>query len=289
MGRDKLQQMASSSARQSISSGITSVKEKVKKGKTTILTGSASGAVLVFKEILTRLIFKCPEDNYQAYATLFIGGPAVILFCVSILLSRSFGDLMTGSCRLSVHNRRNFQKTRRSICIVLVPPLTWIMLVFFRTDFYVCSQLGSKEAQLRAVEETRHHLNSGIDPVVLNQTIDYERSVILKRFDAAYGESQMIAMYLVVLAVFLATVFITVQRCCSKIDYKEEYDDVRADEAVALFRQKIEPMAKEDAHTYLEDLFEKHKDVENVAEKVQLIVQDLQTEFPGKDVHKSEE
>ena len=70
--------------------------------KTSIITLTLYG----FTAFLQQLVFDCPRHHHILYGCLFICGPAVILFCLSMLISESFWTLVTGCCRLQSRKRK---------------------------------------------------------------------------------------------------------------------------------------------------------------------------------------
>ena len=50
------------------------------------------------KEFLNDIVFSCPDKNFEIYGSLFIFGPSVFLFCLSLLASTPFWQVATGCC-----------------------------------------------------------------------------------------------------------------------------------------------------------------------------------------------
>ena len=109
--------------------------------------------------------------------------------------------------------------------------------------------------------------------------------MILLEIESIEAESHMIAIVMVVVVALLATIGITLDRCCTKADKtitdEEEYVFYLAEEQIKLFNAKLEPLAKEQAKQEVEELFEKYKDVSSdPAEKIRLISKEIEKKFP---------
>ena len=81
-------------------------KDIIKSSEIPVKTSIITLVLYGFKEFLQEIVFNCPRDFHILYSSLFICGPAVILFCLSMLISESFWTLVTGCCRLQSRKRR---------------------------------------------------------------------------------------------------------------------------------------------------------------------------------------
>lgn len=251
---------------QRVSAGISFLIDISKKLELPLKNVIISGAVLGLKQFMNKLVFKCPEENYQLYSTLFMFVPAVMLFCVALMVSKSFWEIAAGCCLLPKSRLRTaWRRSRKYVYLCSLPPVVWLLFVFVDADFYVCLKLGSLEARL-------------------NKTDPLEKPAILTEFQSAEAESQIIALLLLSATVLFATVMISLDRCCTKgdspISNDQEYVQFLAEEEIKLFNSKLEPLAKEQAKEQVEALFEKYKDVSDPAEKIRLISKHIERDFP---------
>ena len=253
---------------QKVSGGLSSIKDSIKKVQLPLKKGALSGSVVVMKLGLSKLAFQCPEQNYGVYSMLFIIGPAVLLLCLALMLSKPFWHLTLGSCFLPRSFRQSiWRRYRRSLYLCLFAPIVWLLFVYVQADYYVCYKLG-------AVEQRYNTLSNPL-----------EKSMILLEIESIEAESHMIAIVMVVVVALLATIGITLDRCCTKADKtitdEEEYVFYLAEEQIKLFNAKLEPLAKEQAKQEVEELFEKYKDVSSdPAEKIRLISKEIEKKFP---------
>lgn len=251
---------------QRISDGLSFLTDSLKKIELPLQNVFISAAVFGLKEVLKKLAFKCPERNYELYSLLFIFVPAVVLFCLALMISRSFWKMVSGCCLLPRSRRRSiWKRSRKYVYLCSLPPVVWFLFVFVDADYYICFKQGSLEARLNKTEPSQH-------------------SAILIDFQSTEAESQIIALLLLSVIILFATILITLDRCCTKaesaIDDDEEYNQYLAQEEIRLFNLKLEPLAKEQAKEQMEALFEKYKDVSDPAEKIRLISKQLEKDFP---------
>lgn len=253
---------------QKVSDGLSSIKDSIKKVQLPLKKGALSGGVVVMKLGLSKLAFQCPEKNYRVYSMLFIIAPAVLLLCLALMLSKPFWHLTVGSCFLPRRFRQSiWRRYRRSLYLCLFAPIFWLLFVYVQADYYVCYKLGAVEQRYN---ETSNPL---------------EKSMILLEIESIETESHMITIVMVVVVALLATIGITLDRCCTKVDKtitdEEEYAFYLAEEQIKLFNAKLEPLAKQQAKQEVEELFEKYKDVSSdPAEKIRLISKEIEKKVP---------
>ena len=253
---------------QKVSNGLSSVKDSIKTVQLPLKKGALSGGVVVMKLGLSKLAFQCPEQNYGVYSMLFIIAPAVLLLCLALMLSKPFWHLTLGSCFLPRRFRQSiWRRYRKSLYLCLLAPIVWLLFVYVQADYYVCYKLG-------AVEQRYNRTSNPL-----------EKSMVLLEIESIEAESHMIAIVMVVVVALLATIGITLDRCCTKADKtitdEEEYVFFLAEEQIKLFNAKLQPLAKEQAKQDVEELFEKYKDVSSdPAEKIRLISKEIEKKFP---------
>ena len=199
------------------------------------------------KEFLNDIVFSCPEQNYESYGWLFIFGPTILLFCLSLMASESFWHLITGCGLLSCGRRRLvWSKARNSIYVASMPPVIWLIYAFVEEDYYVCAKLGPLAAALSKANGTA------------------EKEAVNKNYEKLKTDSQVIAWGMVIGFAVLATVFVTIHRIFIRVDAKlqgtNDYSQYEADKAVQLFNERIQPLAEEEAKKVIDSFFDKNKD-----------------------------
>lgn len=199
------------------------------------------------KEFLNDIVFSCPDKNFEIYGSLFIFGPSVFLFCLSLLASTPFWQVVTGCCLLRYREQKIlWSKTKNGVFVAFMPPVIWIIYAFVERDYYVCAKLGPLNAALARANSSA------------------ERNAINQEFSQARTLSELIAWGLLLGLAIFATLFVTIYRVFKPIDPKllgkRAYHEYEADKAVMLFNEKIKPLAEQDAERRVDDLFEKHKE-----------------------------
>ena len=255
------------------SSGILGFKEALKKVALPLQNVGLTGVVLGLKQVVQKIVFNCPQQHYQLYSLMFMFAPAVLLFCLALMVSRNFWKMAAGCCRLRRRQRRVvWQQSRKYVILSIVPPTAWILFALFDTEYYTCAKLGSKEIRL-------------------NNTARFQQPALLAEYETAKIESHMIGIFLLTGIVLLGTVLISIERCCTRpdtgISNHEEYTHYLAEEEIKLFNSKLQPLAKEQAKMEVEALFERFKDVDDIAEKVRLISEELEDEIPWASTHEA--
>jgi len=255
------------------SSGIVSLKEGLKKAAVPLQSVGLTGAVLGLKESVKKLVFNCPGRHYQLYSLLFMFAPAVLILCLALIVSRNFWKMAAGCCRLRRPQRRVvWQQSRKYVILSIVPPTAWIVFALFDTEYYTCAKLGSKEIRL-------------------NDTVPFQQPALLAEYETARIESRIIGIFLLTGIVLVGTVLISIERCSTRpdtgISNDEEYTLYLAEEEIKLFNSKLQPLAKEQAKLRVEALFERFKDMDNIAEKVRLISEEIEEEIPWAATHEA--
>ena len=255
------------------SSGILGFKETLQKVALPLQNAGLTGVVLGLKQLVNKIVFNCPQHYYQMYSLMFMFAPAVLLFCLALMVSRNFWKMAAGCCLLRRRQRRViWQQSRKYVILSIVPPTAWILFALFDTEYYTCAKLGSKKIRL-------------------NNTAPFQQPALLAEYETAKIESRMIAIFLLTGIVFVGTVLISIERCCTRpdtgISNDEEYTFYLAEEQIKLFNSKLEPLAKEQAKVEVEALFERFKDVDDIAEKVRLISKELEDEIPWATTHEA--
>ncbi|XP_031562400.1 calcium homeostasis modulator protein 6-like [Actinia tenebrosa] len=219
------------------------LKEFAIKGETPVKSLVLSLFVYAVKQFFKENIYSCPVQNYLVYGNLFIYGPAVVLFCLSLLISESFWRFTTGGCCC---RRVIWSKSRKSIYLAILPPFVWLILAFADAHFYVCAQLGPFESAKAAA----------------NSSSALEKAKL--KFSNARTHSQIISWVLLLSLMVIATIVLTVDRCCSKFGSKiirqDEFDEIEANYAMKLYNERIKPLAEERAKTSVDQLFQAYKD-----------------------------
>lgn len=217
------------------------------KGEVPLKTVVAALLLFGVKEFLNDIVFSCPMHNYETYGLLFIVGPTVLLFCLSLMASDSFWHLINGCGFLSCGRRRLvWSKARNTIYVASMPPLIWLVYAFVEEDYYVCAKLGPLDEALSQANSTA------------------AKEATREKFDRAKTESQLVAWGLILGFTILATVFVTIHRIFIRVDSKLQgilnYDQLEADKAVELFNARIQPLADVQAKKVVDELFSRYQD-----------------------------
>ena len=238
---------------------------KLLKGtETSLKSFVVSLLVVAMEQFFSNIIFRCPEKNYVAYGVLFLVGPFVILFCISMQVSKSFWALTTGCCRVPCQRQRAiWVRASSSLFLATLPPLLWLVFAFADKEFYVCAKLGSKE-------------------IAKENKTDTEKVDIDKKFNQAKSESQIIAWALFIAFTVFFTIVISVRRFCMKdraFQGGEDFEKYEGEEAVSYFNGKLRPAAEKEAKKFVDDLMEKYKD-EDPASRVSMCEKELEKRYP---------
>ena len=113
--------------------------------------------------------------------------PAVGFLCLALMISRSFWRFVAGCSCFSKRQRGIVWKhSRKFVYLCILPPFTWLYLVFIDTEYYFCSKLGPLEARLNQEEVLPG----------LNTAYRLAEPAIVPEFQSAETESQIIAFLL---------------------------------------------------------------------------------------------
>ena len=218
------------------------------------------------KEFLSDIIFTCPEEHFAIYGSLFIFGPSILLFCLSLLVSSAFWEVMTGCYLLRCREKKLLLlKSKNSVFVACLPPVIWLVYAFVEEDYYVCAKLGPLDTALAKA-----------NTIAL-------KDAVKKQFSHTKVVSELIAWGLILGLVVTSTIFVTVYRLCMPIDPQllgeYAFHEYEADKAVSHFNERIKPLAEQDALQMVDSLFEKYKDKTHV-EQVKTIENQLKKMFP---------
>lgn len=220
--------------------------------KTSIITLVLYG----FKAFLQAIVFSCPRDHHILYGSLFICGPAVILFCLSMLISESFWTLVTGCCRLQSRKRKLvWWKSSKIVYLSLLPPCIWLIFAFMEGDFYVCLALGPFRVAKEKADDA-----SAVE-------------AIQEQFNSAKSLSVIISWAMLLGLTVIVTVAVTLSRIFAQVDPKLqgeiEFDEIEAQEAVELWNTKLNALAKAQAREVIKKVEKmSHGQDTDVAEQV---------------------
>ena len=258
--------MMSGSAGNVLTGIITAFKTAAQSNEVPLKTIVAVLLLYGVKEFLNDIIFSCPAEHFEIYGSLFIVGPSIFLFCLSLLASSAFWQAVTGCFLLKCRGKKLLlMKARNSVFVACLPPLIWLMYAFVEEDYYVCAKLGPLNAALAKANTIA------------------QKEAVNNEFTQAKTVSQLIAWGLVLGIVIFSTIFVTIYRLCLPVDPKllgrYAYEEYEADKAVALFNEKVKPLAEQQAQDLIDSLFEKYKD-KGHEEQIKLIEEQLKKLFP---------
>lgn len=239
------------------------IKDVAKSGETSIKSLIISLLVYAMKEFFKQNIFVCPIQHYTVYGNLFIFGPAVVLFCISLLVSETFWHLTTGVCCC---RRVIWWKSRKSVYLATLPPLVWLILVFADAHYYVCSKIGPTKIAMAAANSTA------------------AKNALELKISNARSESQIVSWALFISVVILATIVLTIDRCISKPGSNvAEFEKLETSYALDMFKKRIKPLAESQAKNVIDELFEHHKDKKpnEMVERVEEYLLDRYPNFGG--------
>lgn len=217
----------------------------LKTSKTTLKNVVVILLVFGLEQLFEKGVFNCPaSDNHRVYGVLFIIGPAVCLFNLTLLLHSHFWDIVTG-CRHAHFSRRWVCKNvARIVFQALLPAGVWIVTALVQTQYYVCAKLGPKEEALR---------------MAVNSTVKQQ---IETEYIKARAESQILAWVLFNSLVVLGTLAVCVRRCCflraeGSMPTMYDYEKIEAEVAVVKFKERMEEEAAKEAEHYVNGVFDK--------------------------------
>ena len=218
------------------------------------------------KEFLSDIIFTCPEEHFVIYGSLFIFGPSILLFCLSLLVSSAFWEVVTGCYLLRRREKKLLLlKAKNSVFVACLPPVIWLVYAFVEEDYYVCAKLGP------------------LDTALAKASTIALKDAVKKEFSHTKVVSELIAWGLILGLVIISTISVTAYRLCMPVDPKllgeYAFHEYEADKAVSHFNERIKPLAEQDALQIVDSLFEKYKDKSHL-EQVKTIENQLKKMFP---------
>jgi uncharacterized membrane protein YjgN (DUF898 family) len=134
----------------SLSSFISVLKREIFSATQTTSLRTLLGILGIFaleKILTTTNIFKCPKENYHLYGGLFLFVPPFCLAGLTLIMNNSIwrssaaGQAKASETRKILCSRICFEITRASLVGV-----SWLILAFATTDFYVCFRIGETES-----------------------------------------------------------------------------------------------------------------------------------------------
>ena len=132
---------------------LTALQNYFKKSKTTLRNLVVFVLVLSLEQIFEKGVFECPSSGYLTYGYLFIIGPAICLFNLTILLNGSLWDVITGCRRAQFSRRWLCKRLVRHVLEAFLPPCVWLIVALVQTRYYVCAKLGREDvAKKRALQ-----------------------------------------------------------------------------------------------------------------------------------------
>lgn len=206
--------------------------------------------VFAFEALVSgKKLFKCPNENYRAYSSLFFIVPTLSLLFISLFLSEDFWKIARGCCHYEGEERQGTKKycccffprwkggneLLRIIAFSSISSCLWLFWAFLQEDYYVCAQLGLKTAKLKSLG--------------VNAT-DVQKKQVEEDFVKARNASAIIAWVLLAAMLTIPFAFITIHRCCfqrptSSIPSPYGYQKLEAKAAVETFKTKMEQLAQD--------------------------------------------
>ena len=226
---------------------FTSIAEQLKSlfnnSKTTLKNLVVVILVFGLEQIFEKAVFKCPASDHHFYGLLFIVGPAVCLFNLTLLLHTRLWDVVTGCRRNHFSCQYVSKKVLRAIFQALLPAGVWVGLALVQSRYFVCTILGPKEQAMEAAKN------------------DTQRANIERKYALAEAQSQILAWVIFDSIIVAGTLAVCVRRCCfyqaeGSLPNIYDYERMEADAAVAKFREQMDEEAKKAGETFVERKFE---------------------------------
>lgn len=204
-------------------------------------------AVFTLEQILTtKSLYHCPTVGYRFYGGLFLFGPGVCFFALTLLLNKSFWASVTGCYRGGFDLAQLCQRTCKAVMNGVFVGFVWLVLTFANTEFYVCFCLGGMPSQ-----------------ALLNEI---------------RTQSTVIAWTLFLSVVLLSLLLVVVQKCCcsdveGSLPSVYEYEKLEAEAAVAKFQEQMEVLARKEGERQVEirlNSAENNKDAYDVVRKTKM-------------------
>ena len=132
----------------SLSSFISVLKREIFSATKTTSLRALFAILVVFaleKTLTTTSIFKCPKENYQLYGGLFLVVPAFSLAGLTLITSNSIWNSANGGVKGSFTRKIACSKIFYELARASLVGVSWLILAFATTDFYVCFRIGATE------------------------------------------------------------------------------------------------------------------------------------------------
>ncbi|EDO46930.1 predicted protein [Nematostella vectensis] len=217
------------------------------------------------KEFFANVTFKCPSVHYKAYGYMYLLIPAAVLFCLSLMASDSFWAAVTSCCPKRKKVRGYWYRARKPIFLGILLPISWLVIAFVDTKFYVCAKLGPEDVAMAKANTTE------------------AKKEISQDFLNAAAMSQMIAFILLAALIGCAVIAISLIRLCKKVDpaiSKEDLEKEEADHAMKFFRERLTPLVKERAEGVVNDIIKDARN-EDLSDLVKNGISELARMYPA--------
>lgn len=196
--------------------------------------------VYALEQILTtKTFYSCPESGHRAYGALFLFGPGLCFFVLSLLLNKSFLNTVSGCWK-----RRNMSQvcwsTIKALKTGIFVAFVWLVLAFANTQFYLCFSLGPEPSKDR-----------------LDKMDEKKRKEKLMLFSNEKTRSTVICWSLFLSAICFAF-FSTMIRTCifseaeGTLPSLQKYEKLERKAVAAKFKEKMEMLAKEEGEKQVE-------------------------------------
>ena len=139
----------------SLSSFISVLKREIFNASKTTSLRALLAILVVFvleRTLTTTNIFKCPKENYQLYGGMFLVVPAFCLAGLTLITSNSIWNSANGGVKGSLTRKIAFSKICYELARACLVGVSWLVLAFATTDFYVCFRIGATELKSKRDE-----------------------------------------------------------------------------------------------------------------------------------------
>ena len=229
-----------------LTSLVTSVKSAFQSHSGAIRNTTVALVVFALNEIVkSEDFFQCPPNNFAFYASCFFFVPALFLLMATLFLHSGFWDLVRGCC----YYEEPYKRGAKRYCCCLFPRwpcsksiveiifqsslsgFLWVFWALLQRDYYICAVLGgTKEAKL------------------INATAE-EKLQIEADYANAGKNSQTAALLMLGVALIVAFVAVSVQRCCfqgeiGSLPSPYQYQKLESEAAVEAFKTNMEKLAQ---------------------------------------------
>ncbi|EDO45286.1 predicted protein [Nematostella vectensis] len=233
--------------------------------------------VLVFgiERIFEKDVFECPPSRYFMYGSLFLVGPAICLFSLTLLLFPTFWEVVTGCWGAHFSKRWVTKNLVKILFQALLPPGVWIVVALMRSNYYICLKLGPKKL---ALDRALRALNGS--------TVAQVKANVDETFSKAKADSEMLAWILFDSIVMLAFIVVCIRRCwCMRAEGSlpelDHYDKLEAEAAAGEFKILLEQRAEKAGKSNVHDEFENAKTLtSNEYRQLEMMREKLQWNYP---------